>query len=1062
MAETFERHIRVEVEDREFRRHKGDVREYRREGPRAAKATGAAFKRWIAGAAVAAVTALTVALGKATKEAARFEQGIQEVATLLDTDEAQLRQFRDGLQEIRNRLPVTTDLTTELYNAISAGVEADDAIEFLEVAAEAGIADRTANTAEAVDILTTAVNAFGKDASEARSVADSFFTAVRLGKTTLGELSQQIGTVAPIAASLGISLDEVNAALATLTANGLSTDRAATALRGTMNALLNNTEAFTQAGIDINEVLGERGLQGILEEVVKRTGDNTAAIREFFPDVRGLTAALSLATTAADDYDEALGAMEQKTGATRKAFKDMIGTTNALYQEFKNNLVTKLEELGEKVLPVVNDALQGAIDLLQGFDSPTKNLVRRLKELDGIDPEIIAQLETASALREARHIRNQIEEEFEEPVIINFQGTETERVRTGTIRGEPQFREQTRALFERRSLDELVQQFGGRQAALDILQSQLRNVSRLYENLAEREIEAAQAGKQLPENLVTQMEAYNEWQESLATAIARLKEYEAQTALVDELVGNFVDQTDDSTNSNENQASALEQANMALEDRIRLLQLLDAAERGIAPGQAVTARRGEEDATGALDLGPDVRSQMAEDLTSESALPLSFKAGRQLSERLKSQRDDLKKWEEELSDSSASTEEWGERLQDLGRTLRSIERLGDVFGGFSDETRRALGGTADLIDNLGRLLQLREQLSESGNLGSVGGIFQQAIPIIGAASGLVSVISSLTGSQDRTQEEIEKLRKEMVENRIAIQEQTESFKQATQQLFQEETVGSDLRFEQIEELVDSAFALSEEAGRRVNDIEAQMDRPEIESRLRAFEEAGVGEGLVDMFRTFLDRGFPIGDAINLVLERTGLTSTLLRLQSHFGDFGNSIVGIIKQMNLMQDAGSSVQDIFDAIAQDFADAGLSEALIEQIEKAFGEDRSIQDLLRSILLGRGPIALRETGLSANELEQLMQAFGGLQGAGGAGDQGFTRSQQIARTITEIQANELLAFQDEQVRLQRRIARAVETMAIAGGGGVSVDVTAGMTIEEIMIEIEEELRNNPNLYN
>src|SRR3972149_5817668 len=103
------------------------------------------------------------------------------------------------------------------YDIVSSGfTNITDAMKLLEasnVAAVAGIS----SVATAADLLTTSLNAYGLGVDQATYVNDIWFQTVKLGKIEFGELASSIGTVLPSAKVAGVSLEEVGAALATLT-----------------------------------------------------------------------------------------------------------------------------------------------------------------------------------------------------------------------------------------------------------------------------------------------------------------------------------------------------------------------------------------------------------------------------------------------------------------------------------------------------------------------------------------------------------------------------------------------------------------------------------------------------------------------------------------------------------------------------------------------------------------------------------------------------------------------------------------------------------------------------
>jgi TP901 family phage tail tape measure protein len=147
-----------------------------------------------------------------TKTFGDVEKGLREVNTLFGlTGDAAEQNFQKITNEARIASKelglLQSDVVPGLYNAISAGVPPDNALDFIRTAGRAAIGGvRHVNTA--VDGLSSIVNAFNKDFSETAAVADSVFAAVQGGKTTFGELSRFIFQIAPSAAAAKVSLEE--------------------------------------------------------------------------------------------------------------------------------------------------------------------------------------------------------------------------------------------------------------------------------------------------------------------------------------------------------------------------------------------------------------------------------------------------------------------------------------------------------------------------------------------------------------------------------------------------------------------------------------------------------------------------------------------------------------------------------------------------------------------------------------------------------------------------------------------------------------------------------------
>jgi len=265
--------------------------------------------------AVSAVALVGTALVAAAKRSEVFNKQIAQVATLANIS---MGRAKREVKSLSAEFGLAKDeLTKGLYDALSAGVPKDNAFEFLRVAAKGAVAG-AATTAESVDILTSAMNAFKVPAKDAEKVSDALFTTVRLGKTTMSELSASFAQVGPIAAASGVKMNEVLAATASLTKQGTPTAQAMTQIRGAIIAM--------------NRELGDgwtktMTLQEGMQAMADKAGGSQVKLKQLTGRVEGMLAILGTtgiqAKTAAEDLD----ALGNAAGATNAAFKKMDGVT---------------------------------------------------------------------------------------------------------------------------------------------------------------------------------------------------------------------------------------------------------------------------------------------------------------------------------------------------------------------------------------------------------------------------------------------------------------------------------------------------------------------------------------------------------------------------------------------------------------------------------------------------------------------------------------------------------------------------------------------------------------
>lgn len=276
----------------------------------------------------APVAALGVASGKLFLD---YEKELYTVATIADESVMSMDALSDAMLKASNNSGMAaTEVAQATYGAISAGVNTAEAASFVEKAAKAakgGLTDVTT----AVDGATSAINAWGLGYENAEQVFDKFIVAQNLGKTTLGDMASQIGNLTGIAPQVGMSLDEVLAATAALTKNGVQTSTAMNGLKAVMSAVIKPTsEAAQEAkrlGINFSaEALRDKGFTEFLGEIIQKAGGSEEALAKLFGSVEGLSQVMLLAGSGADDYAEALAAMGNSAGAMQAAFDKVTGS----------------------------------------------------------------------------------------------------------------------------------------------------------------------------------------------------------------------------------------------------------------------------------------------------------------------------------------------------------------------------------------------------------------------------------------------------------------------------------------------------------------------------------------------------------------------------------------------------------------------------------------------------------------------------------------------------------------------------------------------------------------
>ncbi len=309
--------------------------------------------------------------GIGIKLAADLGEGLREVGTLMGglTDN-QMKAMTKELESLAASSGQAIDkLVKAKYDIISAGfVDAAESAEILRAATDLAIGG-VADVALTADLLTTTINAYGDAALSAAETSNKLFTIVRLGKTTISELGGSMGRLLSIAGQIGIDIDEVGAALATLTASGQGTREAVTAVRGAMVQMIKPTEELesilVKMGVaSFDALLATEGFEGALKKIKEQADKSGRKMTDLFSSIEAMQAVLPLTGTAAGDFATKLEEMKDGTEDLSTAVAVMTESFKQDMRKLRQNVNNILRAIGRGLITIIQPGVQKANELL--------------------------------------------------------------------------------------------------------------------------------------------------------------------------------------------------------------------------------------------------------------------------------------------------------------------------------------------------------------------------------------------------------------------------------------------------------------------------------------------------------------------------------------------------------------------------------------------------------------------------------------------------------------------------------------------------------------------------
>lgn len=323
-------------------------------------------------------------LQEGARQAIELEKRISEIQTI-DEQRLGFTVIRDQILNLSNAFGVDiVDQTTAAYEALSNQVGTTSEL-FRFLAESNKFAITTVTSAEdSVNLLTAALNAYGDTVNQVERVSATFFKLIDLGRVRANEMANTVGQILVPASQLGITLDEISAALAVATIRGIKYDQAATLIRNILQKLIRPSEEmkslFREIGVSSGEAAIQAfGLGGLLGEIEKRAHGSSTELGELFINIRAIQGGLVFAGKGLEEYNATLGETKNGLEAYKRAQDLTLNNAGKRLETELNKIRNYFKvELGDNLLRLiarVTNGFGGLSEVLKILANTAKVLV---------------------------------------------------------------------------------------------------------------------------------------------------------------------------------------------------------------------------------------------------------------------------------------------------------------------------------------------------------------------------------------------------------------------------------------------------------------------------------------------------------------------------------------------------------------------------------------------------------------------------------------------------------------------------------------------------------------
>jgi hypothetical protein len=289
-----------------IRRFNRELRDTKSLATRVGQGVTNAFKG-IAGAFAGAFAAQGIFnfFKNASETIAGFEQQLAKVRAVTGASDDEFKKLTQSAKELGSTSQFTASQVGELQEEFAKlGFSTQEILNATEATLDLATATQS-DLGQAAVVAASTIRGFGLDAKETQRVTDVMAASFTQSSLDINKFQTAMASVAPVAKSAGVSLEQTTAILGKITDSGVDASTAGTALRNIYLKLAETGMTWDEALSSINtatdknaralELFGTRGAT-----VATIIANNTTNIEEF-------TAALEDSTGAASDMADIVG-----------------------------------------------------------------------------------------------------------------------------------------------------------------------------------------------------------------------------------------------------------------------------------------------------------------------------------------------------------------------------------------------------------------------------------------------------------------------------------------------------------------------------------------------------------------------------------------------------------------------------------------------------------------------------------------------------------------------------------------------------------------------------------
>lgn len=326
----------------------------------------------------------------AVKTASDFEKQMSAVQAISQSTGSEFDALRDTAIELGGSTSFSaSEVASAMTEMAKAGWDSSQIIDGM-----GGVLDAAAASGEDLasvgTIVADALTSFGLEAGESTRVADLLTQAANSGTIGINDLAESYKYIAPIAKTMGFSIEDVTTSITALSTAGIKGSQAGTALRGMLSRMVNPTEevgaVMSELGIDIADSEGNfYSLDEILSQMrgtfKTLTPEQQAYYASILAGQEGVSSLTALLGMSQEEYDKISASMENADGVAKETAETMQDNLAGAVEQLGGALESAAIVIGERLIPYIRqlaDWITGLVEKFNGLSESQQDMIVKI------------------------------------------------------------------------------------------------------------------------------------------------------------------------------------------------------------------------------------------------------------------------------------------------------------------------------------------------------------------------------------------------------------------------------------------------------------------------------------------------------------------------------------------------------------------------------------------------------------------------------------------------------------------------------------------------------------